>query len=131
MKRKILMLCTALSLMLLLSFVNKAQAQIQIKEYQITSTDNKVFNLVVHLTANQGIQGLLVTDPGNTFFQWIQPLDFTAGGYEDGAFEGDAKFTIWDPASAGYKQYQILITLMIDGDGSGTDGKGNITIYGL
>lgn len=129
MKRKILMLCMTLSVVLLLSFVHKAQAQIQIKEYQITSNDNKVFKLVVHLTANQGIQGILVTDPGNTFFQWIQPLDFTAGGYEDGAFEGDAKFSLWDAASSSSKVYQILITMMIDGDGSGTDGKGNITIY--
>ena len=131
MKRKVLMLCMTLSVMLLLSFVNKAQAQLQIKEYQITSTDNKVFNLVVRLTPHQGIYSILVTDPANTFFEWIEPLDFTAGGYEDGAFEGDGKFTIWDPATASYKQYQIIITLMIDGDGSGTDGKGNITIYQL
>ncbi|NQX37424.1 hypothetical protein HQN84_01135 [Pedobacter steynii] len=128
MKKKLLMLCMTCAAMLLLSFVNKVHAQIQIKEYQITSTDNKVFNLVVRLTANQGIQSILVTDPGNTFFEWIEPLDFTMGGYEEGAFEGDGKFRIYDN---GIQQYQILITLMIDGDGSGADGKGNITIYPL
>lgn len=97
------------------------EAQTVIKEYEITSSDNRVFTLFVFLTADDGIEAVDVTDLGYTFATRIDNFQETHGGYAMSAYEGNSYF------SDGTQYYTIAFTLPVDGDGTGGD-EGLISI---